>query len=88
MNLGKLGVWYFQDAMTSMEAADAAQRIEKLGFGTLWIPETVGKSPVATAAWLLSQTSDLNIATGIMNIYHREPGVTMAAPEVIGRTIG
>ncbi|MFL2534659.1 MAG: TIGR03620 family F420-dependent LLM class oxidoreductase [Candidatus Azotimanducaceae bacterium] len=88
MNLGKLGVWYFQDAMTSMEAAEAARKIEKLGFGTLWIPETVGKSPVATASWLLSQTKDLNIATGIMNIYHREPGVTLAAQKSLAEQSG
>jgi probable F420-dependent oxidoreductase len=31
------------------------------------------------ASWLLGNTKKLNIATGIMNIYHREPGVTMAA---------
>ena len=79
MDTGKLGVWYFFDGMTSPEAAKTAQRIESLGFGTLWVPETVGKSPVVMASWLLGNTKKLNIATGIMNIYHREPGVTMAA---------
>jgi len=44
MKLGKLGVWYFFDAMSSGEAADTAQRIESLGYSTLWIPETTGKS--------------------------------------------
>ena len=79
MNIGKLGVWYFFDGLTSIEAAETAQRIEALGFKTLWVPETVGKSPVVVASWLLSNTKRLNVATGIMNIYHREPGVTMAA---------
>ena len=79
MDIGKLGVWYFVDTMSSADAASLAQRVESLGYGTLWIPETVGKSPVATASWLLANTQKLNIATGIMNIYHREPGVTMAA---------
>ena len=32
-----------------------------------------------TAAWLLANTTSLVIATGIANIYHREPGVTLAA---------
>jgi hypothetical protein len=79
LDTGKLGVWYFFDGLTSSEAAKTAQRIESLGFGTLWIPETVGKSPVVMASWLLGNTQKLNVATGIMNIYHREPGVTMAA---------
>ena len=78
MDTGKLGVWYFFDGLTFPDAAAAAQRIESLDYGTLWIPETIGRSPVVTASWLLGNTSKLNIATGIMNIYHREPGVTMA----------
>ena len=78
MELGQLGVWYFFDGLSSPAAAEAAKRIESLGYGTLWLPETVGKSPVATASWVLSQTETLNVATGIINIYHREPGVTLA----------
>ena len=31
------------------------------------------------SSWLLSKTKTLNLATGIANIYHREPGVTLAA---------
>ncbi|MEK9590298.1 MAG: LLM class F420-dependent oxidoreductase, partial [Gammaproteobacteria bacterium] len=49
MELGQLGVWYFFDGLSSPAAAEAAKRIESLGYGTLWLPETVGKSPVATA---------------------------------------
>lgn len=79
MDTGKLGVWYFFDSLSSPDAAAAAQRIESMGYGTLWIPETVGKSPVALSSWLLANTETLNLATGIINIYHREPGVTAAA---------
>lgn len=79
MDTGKLGVWYFFDNLSSPDAAAAAQRIESMGYGTLWIPETVGKSPVALSSWLLANTETLNLATGIINIYHREPGVTAAA---------
>ncbi|MEM9620878.1 MAG: TIGR03620 family F420-dependent LLM class oxidoreductase [Pseudomonadota bacterium] len=79
MDTGKLGVWYFFDGVSSATAAEAAQRIEKLGYGTLWIPETVGRNPMVLASWLLANTKTLNLATGIVNIYHREPGVTVAA---------
>jgi len=88
MDTGKLGVWYFFDGMSSADAAAAAQRIESLGYGTLWIPETVGKSPVVTASWLLANTTKLNLATGIINIYHREPGVTMAAQKSLAEQSG
>ena len=88
MDTGKLGVWYFFDGASSADAAAAAQRIEALGYGTLWIPETVGKSPFVLASWLLSNTSTLNLATGIVNIYHREPGVTMAAQKSLAEQSG
>ena len=79
MNLGKLGVWFFFDGTSSTSAAETAKRIESLGYGTLWIPETVGKNPMVLASWLLANTQNLILATGIANIYHREPGVTLAA---------
>ncbi len=79
MELGKLGVWYFTDAMSASDAATAAKRIEDLGYSALWLPETVGRNPFAHASWLLANTTSLVIATGIANIYHREPGVTLAA---------
>ena len=79
MDLGKLGVWYFTDTMDAGQAATTAQRIEALGYGTFWIPETVGRHPLVHASWLLSATERLNLATGIASIYHREPGVSLAA---------
>jgi len=83
VELGKLGVWYFFDGLSSTDAATAAKRIESLGYSALWIPETTGKSPIALASWLLANTEKLVLATGIINIYHREPGVTMAAQKTL-----
>jgi len=88
LDLGKLGVWYFFDGLSSADAAVAAQRIESLGYSALWLPETVGKSPVVLSSWLLAQTSKLVLATGIMNIYHREPGVTMALQKSLAEQSG
>ena len=61
MNVGKLGVWYFFDGLPAPAAAEAAKRIETLGYGTLWIPETVGRHPLVHASWLLANTSTLNL---------------------------
>jgi len=88
MKLGKLGVWYFTDRMSATQAAEAAQRIEALGYAALWLPETVGRNPFAHAAWLLAKTRSLIIATGIASIYHREPGVTMAAQKTLAEQSG
>ncbi len=83
MNLGKLGVWFFLDNLSSQDSAETAKKIENLGYSALWLPETVGKNPLILASWLLSQTSNLVVATGIANIYNREPGVTLAAQNTL-----
>lgn len=88
MDTGRLGVWYFFEALPAPAAAEAAQRIEELGYGTLWIPETVGRHPFVHASWLLANTEKLNVATGIANIYHREPGVTLAGQNALNEQSG
>jgi len=88
MELGRTGVWYFTEGMSAVEAAQAAQRIEALGYGALWIPETIGRHPFAHAAWLLANTAKLVVATGIASIYHREPGVTLAAQHTLAEQSG
>jgi len=78
MDIGKIGVWFFLDAMSAPESAEFARKVESLGYQTLWIPEAVGREPFAHAAYLLTRAERLNIATGIANIYARD-AITMAA---------
>ncbi len=80
---GRVGVWLFTDRLSAKDAALAAKRIEALGYSALWIPETLGRNPFAHAAWLLANTQRLVIATGIANIYHRQPGVTAQAQKTL-----
>jgi probable F420-dependent oxidoreductase len=88
MQLGKMGVWYFFDGLPAAAAAEAAKRVESLGYSALWVPETVGRDPFVHASWLLANTSKLVIATGIANIYHREPGVMMQAQKTLAEQSG
>ena len=88
MEIGKIGVWFFTDRLTAADAASTARRIEELGYGALWIPETMGRNPFAHAAWLLANTHRLIVATGIANIYHREPGVTVQAQKTLAEQSG
>jgi probable F420-dependent oxidoreductase len=73
MRLGKLAVWAFTDGMTAEEAAALAARAEQWGYSSFWIPEAFGRNPFPFAAWLLARTSQLIVATGIANIYARDP---------------
>ena len=79
MNLDKLGVWYPTDAMPVDTVTEFAQRLEALGYSTLWIPEALGRHPFVHASWILANTSRLQVATGIASIYNRDAGATMAA---------
>ncbi len=88
MQLGKLGVWCFLDGAAASATAAAAKRIESLGYSALWIPETVGRDPFVHASWLLANTRTLVVATGIANIYNREPGVTLAAQKTLAEQSG
>ena len=79
VDIGRVGIWTGAlDGHPTRVAQDAARQIEALGYGALWIPEAVGRDPMVSAANLLSATTRLPIATGIANIYARDP-MTMAA---------
>jgi probable F420-dependent oxidoreductase len=71
--LGKLGVWSFIDGMTATEAAQFAQQLEQWGYSALWVPEAVGRDPFSIIAYMLANTETLIFATGIANIYARDP---------------
>jgi probable F420-dependent oxidoreductase len=73
MELGKLGVWVSMDTMTAAAAAAFAKRVEEWGYAALWIPESRGRNAIAHSSWLLANTQRLIVATGIANIYARDP---------------
>jgi len=78
MDIGRLGLWFFLDTMPSTDAAAFVQQIERLGYPALWMPEAVGREPFATAGFVLARSERIVIATGIANIWARDP-MTMAA---------
>lgn len=79
VDLGKVGIWYGQiDALATPDAQKAAQLIEELGFPSLWVAEAVGRDPFVSSSILLGATKNLKLATGINNIYARDP-MTMVA---------
>ncbi len=73
MNPTRLGVWAGTDELSAVEAAGFAKRVEAWGYGALWIPEAVGREAFSACGWLLASTRRLIIASGIANIYARDP---------------
>ena len=73
--IGPIGVWTFQfDRMTVADVQRAAARIEEIGAGAIWIPESVvSKEVFAHSTLLLAATERVSVATGIANIWARDP---------------
>ena len=80
LELGRLGVWGHLDSLAARDAIAYVQRAEELGFGTLWVPETVGREPIALLSLLAGATTEINLGTSIVNIWGRDAqAVRMAA---------
>lgn len=86
--IGRLGVWAGTDGMAIGEAATFATTLERLGYGALWVPETIGRDPFAHVAHLADQTSSLVFATGIASIHHRHPGAMLQVANTLAEQTG
>src|ERR1700687_6025384 len=76
---GRLGI--FAGSLTNQPATvqrEVAVEMEKLGYGTLWCGEAMGREVFVQASIFLSATSSMVIASGIANIWARDP-MSMAA---------
>jgi probable F420-dependent oxidoreductase len=76
---GRLAI--FSGSLAAQPAAvqrEVALEIEKLGYGTLWYGESMAREAFAQAAIFLGATSGLVVASGIANIWARDP-MAMAA---------
>ena len=81
MQLGAFGVWNFQlDILPASRMQETAAELEELGYGALWFGEATGREALTKAGLLLAGTKRIVIATGIANIYGRDP-VTMSAAQ-------
>jgi probable F420-dependent oxidoreductase len=88
MRLTDLGVWAATDALSAADASAFAKRVESWGYGTLWIPEAVGREVFSASAWLLANTSRLIVASGIANIYARDSFSALAAQKGLNEQSG
>jgi len=73
MELGRLGVWIGLDSLSAAATAALARRVEAWGYTALWLPESRGRNALVHSSWLLANTDRLTVATGIANIYARDP---------------
>ena len=84
-----VGVWANLGAMPAAETLAFAETVEKCRYTALWVPEGGGgRDPFAHAAYLLSHTERLTLATGIANIWIRDPLAMCSAANTIAELAG
>lgn len=86
--LRPVGVWTLTDGLSATDTAEAAKRIEAMGYSALWLPETTGRDSLVHLAHLAGATSTLLLATGIANLYNRHPGAMKQARNTLAEQSG
>jgi probable F420-dependent oxidoreductase len=73
MDLGAVGIWtHYLDMLGADQATEAVAELESLGYGSVWIPETVTRDPLIAATLFLAGTQSIVLGTGIANIWGRD----------------
>src|SRR6185437_6526709 len=79
VSLKQIGIWTGAfERQPASKVQEAGAELEKLGYGAIWFSEGLGREAFTQAALLLAGTSRILVATGIANIYGRDP-FTMAS---------
>jgi probable F420-dependent oxidoreductase len=72
--MGPVGIWTFDlERQPSAKAQEAVAELEELGYGAVWFGEAVGREALTHAGLLLAGSKRIVVATGIANIYARDP---------------
>jgi len=78
-DLGRLGAWGHLDSLPIEGVRAYARRVDELGYGTLWVPETVGREPFTLLGLLAGETMDIRLGTSIVGIWGHDAQTTRMA---------
>lgn len=87
-DLGRLGVWGHLDSLPIGDARAYARRLDELGYGTLWVAETVGRDPFTLLGLLASETRRMVLGTGIVGIWGRDAQTTRMSAATMTEATG
>jgi probable F420-dependent oxidoreductase len=87
-DIGRLGVWGHLDTLGADAARAYVRRVEQLGFGALWVPETVGREPLTLLGMLAGETATLVLGTSVASIWGRDPQSTRMAALTLAEATG
>jgi len=81
-------VWSHLDSLPIEDARDFARGVDKLGLGTLWVPETVGREPFTLLALLAGETLEVRLGTSIASIWGHDAQTTRMAALTLAEATG
>lgn len=88
MKFGKYGVFTFTDPLDGTQLAELAERVEALGYAALWYPEAFNYETFGLGGYLLEHSRKLIVASGIANIYARDPAASVMGHNTLNRLYG
>lgn len=86
--MNRYGVLTATEQFSSSALVEFAQTLEARGYDSLWLPELFGREPIATAGYLLGRTQRIAVATGIANVYVRDPHAMAQARHALAELSG
>ena len=86
--LGRVGVWGHLDSLSADDARAYARRVAELGYGALWVPETVGRDPFALLALIAADRPNLVLGTSIASMWARDAQATRMAAMTLAEATG
>ena len=88
MEMGKIGAWVATNSLGREQLVELARGVEELGYDTLWYPESTTYESIAMGGFLLAHSEKLKVASGIANIYARDPFTAMAGHNALNALYG
>ncbi|MBJ20930.1 MAG: TIGR03620 family F420-dependent LLM class oxidoreductase [bacterium] len=88
MELGTRGIWASLENFELPQRIESAQRLERLGYSTLWQPMAMQRDLMVLSSQILAETQNLILATGIIPIFERAPAVMAAAHRTLDEQSG
>ncbi|MBK6657784.1 MAG: LLM class flavin-dependent oxidoreductase [Proteobacteria bacterium] len=83
-----LGLLQWTEGTRGAELVGHVQRLERLGYHELWLPEIAGREPFATCGFLLAKTERIKVSSGIANVYAHDADSAAQAANTLAEFSG
>jgi probable F420-dependent oxidoreductase len=84
LSLKRIGIWTGAfEPQPARKIQEAVAELEELGYGAVWFSEAFGRETFTQSAVLLAGSKQIVVASGIANIYGRDPFTMVSAQKTL-----